>query len=105
MKRNRKLAVHSSDTGTSPGRLLKELRAMRTWQITGTGTEVLHRTLAGQLFIADRTPADINCQRVYSNPRVVTYREALRFIAKNTCWGRRSWTVLHHHGITEGDGK
>lgn len=75
-----------------------------TWPIMTGGPGRLLRTLDGVLWIVDKTPADLNFRYTYSNPRKVTYREALRFISQYTRWGRRSWIVLQHHGITKPNG-
>jgi len=94
--------THGADgaAAQTPEDLLKLVRSHATWSITSDTMKALHRTLDGQLILADRKPADMSGHIEYTGARPVSYAEACKWIpTSGNHW--KPEVLLHFHGIID----
>jgi hypothetical protein len=94
--------THRADgaSAQTPEALLKLVRRHATWNITSGAGKALHRTLDGQLILADRKPADVSGYIEYTGARLVSYAEACKWIpTSGNDW--KPEVLLQFHGITD----
>ena len=79
--------------------LLKLMKERKDWHILPVGSQGLHRTLEGQLFVVDRIPANRKGIVTYTAARGVTYSQACDWVRSHSFWANPE-VLLQFHGIS-----